>query len=144
MDAFISHASEHKPVALKLLAVLEAEGLSGWVDQENLRAGSLLRSGLHRALEDRRVLILLWSRTAAASRWVAAELLTALHLRHSTVPCILDDTPLPSYLRKVRHLDLRPQRGASLSSVVQEVINAPNHATPLMPVMRVPDPEGWQ
>jgi tetratricopeptide (TPR) repeat protein len=141
MDAFISHASEHKAMALEMLKALEADGLSGWVDQENLRAGSLLRSGLHHALEGSRVLVLLWSEAAKASRWVAAELLTAFHLGHYTVPCVLDDTPLPSYLRKARHLDLRPQCSTPLSSVAHEVANAPVGANAFMPVMRARDPE---
>jgi tetratricopeptide (TPR) repeat protein len=141
VDAFISHASAHKALALELLAALETDGLSGWVDQENLRAGSLLRSGLHHALEASRVLVLLWSEAAKASRWVAAELLTAFHLGHYTVPCVLDDTPLPSYLRKARHLDLRPQCSTPLSRVAHEVANAPDGANPLMPVIRAREPE---
>jgi tetratricopeptide (TPR) repeat protein len=141
MDAFISHASEHKALALKILKALELDGLSGWIDQENLRAGSLLRSGLHHALEASRVLVLLWSEAAHASRWVAAELLTAFHLGHYTVPCVLDDTPLPSYLRKARHLDLRPQGSTPLSRVAYEVAHAPDGANPLIPVIRARDPE---
>jgi hypothetical protein len=138
MDAFISHASRHKPQAQNVAAALEKGGMSAWVDRDNLRAGNLLRSGLHTALRESRVFVLLWSKQAAGSRWVAAELLTAFHLDRFIVPCILDAAPLPRFLRKIRHLDLRPRSRTSMTEVAREVAAAPDHANPLAPILRAP------
>jgi hypothetical protein len=44
MDAFISHSSLDKDIALRLERGLAGEGVSAWVDRKNIRAGGLLVS----------------------------------------------------------------------------------------------------
>ena len=103
MDAFISHSSHDKAAALKLAAALEQTGLDVWIDHDDLPLGALLRPQLQQAIANCNSLLLLWSAAAAESRWVASELLSALHLERRIIPCPLDHTPLPRCLRQLVH-----------------------------------------
>ena len=98
MDAFISHSSKNRAVAAKLESALEAEGLRVWLDDSEIRLGVLLREELQTSIQRSRVLLLLWSKPASASRWINAEWLMAFHLGRFIVPCTLDDTALPQCL----------------------------------------------
>ncbi|HSE59880.1 MAG TPA: toll/interleukin-1 receptor domain-containing protein [Nitrospiraceae bacterium] len=73
MDAFMSHASKDVAVVAQIDELLEADGLKVWVDRSEIRLGVLLRKELQHAIRNSRMLILLWSKAAARSRWVAAD-----------------------------------------------------------------------
>ena len=68
-DAFISHASADLDPAAKIEDALEAERLDVWLDHFEIRLGVLLAGERQVAIAACRVVILLWSETAAASRW---------------------------------------------------------------------------
>jgi len=95
-SAFISHSSAQKPLAREIRDALAQRGLEVWLDEADLRAGSLLRTELQRAVAARAALILLWSEQAADSRWVLAELLMGFHLDRQLLPCAVDNTPCPN------------------------------------------------
>ena len=99
MDAFISHASKDTPMAVQIEEALEDDGLQVWLDHSEIRLGALLRRELQTAIKNSHILILLWSKAAAKSRWVAAEVLTAFHLDRFIVACVYDNTPLPYFFR---------------------------------------------
>src|SRR5436309_2508884 len=107
MDAFISHASKEAALAARMEELLEAEGLKVWLDRSELRLGVLLRKELQTAIKDSRILILLWSKSAAKSRWVAAEVLTAFHLNRFIVPCVSDSARLPYFLQNALYLKVQ-------------------------------------
>src|SRR5204863_6620502 len=100
-------ASNDVLLAGRIESILETDGLTAWLDRSEIRLGALLRAELEAALRDSRVVILLWSRAAAASRWVSTELLTAFHLGHFIIPCALDRTALPYFLQHAVYLDVR-------------------------------------
>ena len=103
--AFISHASEDLSTAKKAEAVLDAAGFDSWLDQSDIRIGALLGNELLQAIEESHFIVLMWSK-AAASRWVATEILTAFHSNRFIVPCVLDKTELPQFLSRSIYLDL--------------------------------------
>jgi TIR domain len=103
-DAFLSHASQDAKFAARIKRSLQANGLSSWIDGANLAFGALLRDELQGAIRNSRVLVLLWSQAASQSRWVMSEIFTAFHLDRFIIPCVLDATPLPLFLRKAAHL----------------------------------------
>jgi hypothetical protein len=107
MDTFISHASKDAPMAVKIEAALETDGLQVWLDHSEIRLGTLLRNELQTAIQNSHSLILLWSKAAAKSRWVAAEVLTAFHLDRFIVACVSDDAPLPYFLQNTIYLHLQ-------------------------------------
>jgi len=135
MDAFISHSSANRLVASKLEKALEAAGLRVWLDDSEIRLGVLLGKELQDSIRASHVLLLLWSRHAASSRWVASEWLTAFHLNRYIVPWVLDDTPLPQCLRESVFLRTRQVTASVVERLVRAVREAPDNSNLLAPVM---------
>jgi tetratricopeptide (TPR) repeat protein len=134
-SVFISHSSADLAIARKIQAKLEAGGFGVWLDSSDIHLGALLRSELHGALEKSRAVVLLWSKPASKSRWVAAEILTSFHMDRFIVPCVVDETPLPQFLGSSVHLDLRRGENGALNHLVSAVGEAPAHANPIPPLM---------
>ena len=135
MDAFISHASKDATVAARIEELLEEDGLKVWLDQSEIRLGVLLRKELQTAIKKSRVLILLWSKAAAKSRWVAAEVVSAFHLNRFIVACVLDGTQLPYFLQNTIFLNLKPSKkdwAERLRRAVRESPKAANEVPILM------------
>jgi hypothetical protein len=99
--------------------------LKVWLDRSEIRAGRLLRKELQAALRDSRVVILLWSKAAAKSRWVAAELLTAFHLHRFIIACACDKTPLPYFLQNTIYLNLEPRKTGWVEYLQRAIQEAP-------------------
>jgi hypothetical protein len=72
-DAFISYAHADGALARQISRHLEGQGLDIWLDESDIRIGSLLRDELRASILGSRTLILLWTQAAAASRWVAGK-----------------------------------------------------------------------
>lgn len=106
-DAFISHSSKNLSSSERIKKTLEDNELKIWLDVSNIRYGSLLRGELQSAIQNSRVLILLWSRPASESRYVSSELLLAFHLDKFIIPCVLDNTELPGFLKNDVHINMR-------------------------------------
>ena len=80
-DFFLSHSHADAAQAEALANWLkEQEKLTPWLDNADIGLGALLRNELQEAIRRSRLLVLLWSRAAARSRWGAAEILTAFRL----------------------------------------------------------------
>jgi hypothetical protein len=141
MDAFISHSSANRTVASKLEKALEAAGLQIWLDDSEITLGALLGKELQDSIRASHVLLLLWSKHAASSRWVASEWLTAFHLNRYIVPCVLDDTPLPQCLQGSVFLRTRQVTASVVEQLVRAAREAPDNSNPLAPVMRSESPE---
>jgi len=136
MDAFISHSSANRSLASRLEKALEATGLRVWLDDSEIRLGVLLGKELQDSIRASHVLLLLWSRHAASSRWVASEWLTAFHLNRYIVPCVLDDTPLPQCLQGSVFLRIRRVTASVVQHLMHAVREAPDGPNPLEPLMR--------
>jgi hypothetical protein len=136
MDAFISHSSRNRSVASSIEQALEGEGLRVWLDDSEIRLGVLLGKELQDSIEASRVVLLLWSSHAAASRWVTSEWLTAFHLQRFILPCVLDGTPLPQCLLSSVFLPFRRVTAPVVERLVRAVREAPDRANQLAPVMR--------
>ena len=140
-DAFISHSSADASLAARVEKRLERAALQAWLDRSEIHVGALLRDELHDAIRQSRTFILLWSKGASASRWVAAELLTAVHVGRFIIACAVDDTPLPQFLRGTIWIDLRKNLPAQLETLCRAVEKAPARASALPPVMSAQSPE---
>jgi hypothetical protein len=135
-DAFISHASADLAAASRIEKALEAESLDAWLDHSEIQLGVLLAGELQQAISACRVLILLWSEAAAASRWVNTEWIAAHHLDRFILPCVLDDTALPQCFEHSVHLDLRRDWRTAAARLAGAVRGAAVGANPLPPPMR--------
>ena len=133
-DVFLSHSSVDVALARRVEKALERSGLAVWLDRSEIRVGTLLRDELHASVRASRTVLLLWSKAAAGSRWVAAEILTAFHERRRIVPCVLDGTALPWFLENAIFLDFRtrPQIPRDLAATLGRVPRGANE----VPVFR--------
>lgn len=138
MDAFMSHASKDATLVAQIEELLEEDGLKVWLDRSEIRLGVLLRKELQNAIKNSRMLILLWSKAAARSRWVAAEVLTAFHLNRFIVACVRDQTPLPYFLQNTIYLNLQRRNTASIEQLRRAVRTSPDAANEVPPVMSSP------
>src|SRR5690349_15650547 len=97
---FISHASADLTAAKEVRTALSSAGFKPWLDEAAIQPGVLLRNQLQQAIAKSKYLVLIWSDTAAQSRWVAAEILTAFHTGRRVVACVLTKEPLPQFLAR--------------------------------------------
>jgi hypothetical protein len=127
-DVFLSHSSVDVALARRVEKALERDGLSTWLDRSEIRVGTLLRDELHASVRASRTVLLLWSKAAAGSRWVAAEILTSFHEKRFIVPCVLDGTALPYFLDNAIFLDFRrrPQIPRDLAATLRRVPRGAN------------------
>lgn len=128
MHAFLSHNHNDREIARQLGVQLELVGAGVWFDEWEIRAGDSIVGKVNDALDDVDVVIVIWSESASSSKWVRAELETAIQagLEEETlrvIPVILDDSPLPSLLRRLKWVDLR---GDDMARAVSEIMGFAN------------------
>jgi hypothetical protein len=141
---FISHSSANGRLAARVEKILVQDGLDAWLDQSDIRVGTLLRNELHASIKSSRLVVLLWSKAAAASRWVAAEILAAFHLRRFIVPAVVDGTALPYFLENSIFLDLQRRPAATLAGLSAVVRRAPKGANEVPAFRDSPSAEARQ
>jgi hypothetical protein len=107
MNVFISHSSKNRKTAGRLGDDLTAARIHVWLDRDDLRSGDPLLDELQDALEASTHLLLLWSKPASESRYVKAEWQAAYDLQKTIIPCLLDGTKLPVFLRRPKFCDMR-------------------------------------
>ncbi len=119
LKIFLSHSSQDKPLVRRLETALEAAGFEAWVDHDDLHAGESFPKRIGEAIAACDVLLLVWSQPASVSHWVEEEYNSALSLRKTIIPCILDHTPLPPLLRSISYANFR-----EFESGLQQVLHA--------------------
>ncbi|MBE9141228.1 CHAT domain-containing protein, partial [Nodosilinea sp. LEGE 07088] len=77
---FISHTTKDDPTVRRLRDILEAHGLTTWVDSRQLSGGDRLWSEVEAAIRSARHFIVVLTVDALASSWVRDETRWALHL----------------------------------------------------------------
>ena len=105
-NVFLSYSREDLAVARRLDQALTTSGIAVWRDQESLYGGQQWPKAIGEAIATHDVLLLAWSKHAAASHFVGFEWTTALALRKTILPCFLDETPLPPALSAINGLEM--------------------------------------
>ncbi len=100
-NVFISYARADLNRAQALEQALRAHGVSVWRDQHSLYGGDRWPKKLGEAVADCDAVLLLWSAPSAASHFVEFEWTTALALKKTIIPLLLDETPLPPALAAI-------------------------------------------
>lgn len=90
-SVFISYSSTDVPTARSIEETLRASGVDTWRDQTRIENDWPREIAL--ALSNADALILLWSGSAAASKWVRHEWLTARALEKPIIVCLPPDAP---------------------------------------------------
>jgi TIR domain len=110
-DVFVSYAKTDRPLASKLVAMLEAEGWSVWWDT-SLGAADLYRDEIMKQLVSARAVIAIWTPNSIRSDWVRAEAGAAKKdgklIPVKTVDVAYPDIPLPFGEMHTENLEAAP------------------------------------
>lgn len=104
---FLSYSRADLPLIEQLEArLLDRPEIAIWRDQDKIYGGQKWPKILGEAIADHDVFLLAWSKNAAAFHFVDLEWTTALGLKKTIIPCLLDSTPLPPLLRATHALPI--------------------------------------
>ena len=111
---FISYTRNDLNRAQELEQALSAHGVGVWRDQHSLYGGELWPKKLGEAIADCEAVLLLWSAQSAKSHFVEFEWTTALALKKTVIPLLLDETTLPPALAAINGVFFQPLDEATL------------------------------
>jgi adenylate cyclase len=103
-DVFVSYARSDRARIEPLVAAIAARGWSVWWDPE-IQAGEHFDDQIEAELKAAKAVIVVWTRTSVASRWVRGEAREAAD-RGTLVPARFDDATLPMDVRAIHTTDL--------------------------------------
>ncbi|MCU0644134.1 MAG: TIR domain-containing protein [bacterium] len=104
---FISHSWEDSDIARKLAEYLKRDGANIWIDYDKIKGGDSLHDRMNEALEWCDTLVLVWSQSAAASRYVKMEWQSALELDKKIIQCMVDDAKRPVLLTRLIYINFQ-------------------------------------
>src|SRR5258707_15800408 len=105
-DVFISYSSKDRPFAQQLARALEQQGLSVWIDRDDIRAGIKWSSAIQEGLEQSSVVIIIITRDAMASKNVEDEWQYFLDKRKPIVPILHTPTDnIHFQLMRIQYVD---------------------------------------
>jgi adenylate cyclase len=108
-DVFISYAREDAESARRFAEGIQSAGLSVWWD-DALRSGEVFDESIERALREAKAVIVLWSPSSVASRWVRAEA-TQADRNRTLVPVTIEACQRPIIFELTHTADLSRWRG---------------------------------
>ena len=114
----------------QLERALQAHDIAVWRDQESIYGGQQWPKAIGEAIAAHDYVLLVWSKSAAQSHFVEFEWNSAIALRKTILPCLLDDTPLPPALSAVNAIDVRQLDDAlpRILQALQRPLPAPDPA----------------
>jgi tetratricopeptide (TPR) repeat protein len=116
-DVFLSYSSRHRDLTRNLAVAIEAEGYTVWWDQALESWGSYQKQ-IRAALDDARVVVVIWSEGARASDYVYAEAKRAYEDGKLVNACAPDfplrEIPEPM---SVSHIDMVADRAGILATI---------------------------
>src|SRR6476661_11285008 len=98
-DVFISHSAQDRNVAEKICAALEQNGIPCWVAPRDVRPGKSFPGEITRAIQQSKVMLLIFSRASNSSEQVLREVQLAVDSHLPIVRLRIADTPLSDDLR---------------------------------------------
>jgi hypothetical protein len=106
-SVFLSYSREDLPRIEEFEAQIQKQtGISIWRDQERLYGGQKWPKLLGEAVAAQDFFLLAWSGHSASSHFVEFEWCTALALKKTLIPCLLDNTPLPPSLTAIHAIPI--------------------------------------
>ncbi|HEX4640606.1 MAG TPA: toll/interleukin-1 receptor domain-containing protein, partial [Chthoniobacterales bacterium] len=98
-DVFISHSAQDRNVSEKICAALEQGGISCWIAPRDVRPGKSFPGEITRAIQQTKVMLLIFSRHSNSSEQVLREVQLAVDCKVPIVRLRLEDIPLGDDLR---------------------------------------------
>lgn len=94
-SVFLSYDNDDLQLIKPLADALAAQDVTVWRDKDKLHGGQKWPKALGEAIASHDFFLLAWSENAARSHFVEFEWNTAIALKKTIIPCLLDKTPLP-------------------------------------------------
>lgn len=111
-SVFLSYSRADLPLIKQLeLQLTSHSEIAIWRDQEKIYGGQKWPKVLGEAIANQDVFLLAWSKNSAVSQFVEFEWCTAIALKKTIVPCLLDETPLAPSLRALHGYRLNDTTG---------------------------------
>lgn len=112
MRCFISYNTADRDKARAIGANLVLIGADVWFDEWKIAAGDSIPGKLDEGLSSFDSFLVIWSAAASRSNWVRKELSSAItrSMQDGTariIPCVLDETPLPTLICDLKWVSLR-------------------------------------
>lgn len=98
-DVFVSYSRADSRKALRLVGSLRDRGISVWLDQQNVDGAQFWGGEIARAVNEAKVVLLLVSRSAYASRQVRREIALASEAGKPILPICLEKAEMPPEFR---------------------------------------------
>src|SRR4051794_11114711 len=98
-DIFISHSAQDKKVSETICAALEQSGIRCWIAPRDVRAGKSFPGEITRAIQQSKVMLLIFSRHSNSSEQVLREVQLAVDSHLPIVRLRIEDIPLSDDLR---------------------------------------------
>ena len=93
-EVFISYSTKDKAIADRVCAYLEEKGISCWIAPRNIFGGQDFGAAITEALHGCRIVVLIFSATANASKQIGREIKLAVDHEKTVVPVRLDKVPI--------------------------------------------------
>lgn len=107
MEIFLSYSSQDTEMAVRLETMLKQDGFKVWRDRNHLRSGAQFTLQLENAIRRSDAVVLLVSRSAKKSTWVANETLFAMDLGKGVFPVVVEpNETLPIYVYSKQYVDV--------------------------------------
>src|SRR3954470_8780828 len=97
-DVFISYSSKDKPTADAVCATLEARGIRCWIAPRDILPGMDWGEAIIDAIEQSRVMVLVFSRNANALPQIKREVERAVNKNVTVIPVRIEDVPMSKSL----------------------------------------------
>lgn len=127
-DVFISYSSQDMEAAQAICHVLEQNEIRCWMAPRNIPPGADYGDVIDEAIRSCKVVVVLFSETAATSQWVKGELNIAFEEQKTIIPFRLDNTPLKGQnrvmLNKTHWIDAYPDYKTKFNDLVKAVVLA--------------------
>jgi len=98
-DVFISHSAQDKKVSETICAALEQSGIRCWIAPRDVRPGKSFPGEITRAIQQSKVMLLIFSRHSNSSEQVLREVQLAVDSHLPIVRLRIEDIPLSDDLR---------------------------------------------
>lgn len=124
-DIFISYSSQDMEAAQAICHMLEQNEIKCWIASRDIPSGSDYEDVIDEAIESCRVVVVLFSETAASSPMVTAELRVASDLKKTIISFRLDATPIEGrnrfFLGLFHWIDAYPDYHTKLNDLLLNV-----------------------
>lgn len=103
---FISYSSRDQKIVEQLFRQLKQSGYHAWLNTESIPKGDRWYDEMVNGLRDTDLLILVVSKAAMASAWVAQEWQTFLQTGKKIIPLLLEECEAPEDLQKIEMIKI--------------------------------------